>query len=156
MAHDGHAHHAGGSDALARAEATCAAKGTRLTPLRKRVFAAVVAAKAPIGAYDIIDKLSEQDGTRAAPISIYRALDFLIEQSLVHRLASRNAFVACDHSHGADELVVFLLCDGCGSVSEVADGWVAAALRKAAAHVGFAPRQPTLEISGRCRACRTA
>jgi Fur family zinc uptake transcriptional regulator len=156
MAHDGHADHAHGPDALVRAEAACAARGARLTPLRRRVFGAIVAAKGPIGAYDIIDRLSAEDGTRAAPISIYRALDFLIEQALVHRIASRNAFVACDHSHGEGDLVVFLLCDGCGSVSEVADGWVAAALRKASAHVGFEPRQPSLEISGRCRACREA
>jgi Fur family transcriptional regulator, zinc uptake regulator len=149
MAHDGHEHH--GRDARA-----CAERGARLTPLRKRVLEAVVASKGPIGAYDIIDHLSRADGTRAAPISVYRALDFLIEQAFVHRIASRNAFVACDHSHGEGELVVFLLCDGCGAVSEVADGWVAASLRKAAAHVGFEPRQPSLEIAGRCRTCRAA
>lgn len=152
MAHDGHVSQA--ADALSRAEAACAERGVRWTPLRRRVFGVVVAAKAPIGAYDIIERLAASDGTRAAPISIYRALDFLIEQSFVHRIASRNAFIACDHKHRDGDLVVFLLCESCGAASEVADGWVAASLRKAAAHVGFTPRQPSLEISGICRGCQ--
>src|SRR5215212_11002004 len=80
-------------DALVRAEALCRAKGVRLTPIRRRVLEALYATHRPLGAYDIAAALSVGEARpRLAPISIYRALDFLIEQGLVHRLASRNAF----------------------------------------------------------------
>ena len=87
--HD-HAHCVAG--ALAEADALCARLGVRLTELRRRVLELVWQSHKPLGAYDILAVLSEQDGRRAAPPTVYRALDFLLENSLVHRIASLNAF----------------------------------------------------------------
>ena len=83
------------SHALAEAEAICARQGLRLTALRKRVLELVWASHKPLGAYDILGVLSDEDGRRAAPPTVYRALDFLLENGLVHRIASLNAFVGC-------------------------------------------------------------
>ena len=59
---------------------------------------------------------------RPAPITVYRALDFLRDNGLVHRIESRNAFVACVNNHGGDDLVVFLICERCGAVGEAPGG----------------------------------
>jgi Fur family zinc uptake transcriptional regulator len=150
--HD-HAHDAPcAKAALALAEATCAEHGSRLTPQRRRVLEIVAEARAPVGAYDIIEKLADA-GSRPAPITVYRALDFLMAEGLVHRIASRNAYLACNHSHDLGDAVVFLICDGCGTVSEVSDDAVAGGLARAAARVGFAPGRAVLELSGRCAGC---
>ena len=142
-------------DALARAEAACRAKGARLTPVRRRVLEALYATYRPLGAYDIAEALPAEDGRRRlAPITIYRALEFLIEQGLVHRLASRNAFVACPHGHGPRDLVAFLICERCGGVDELSSAGLAEALSHALAGEGFKPHLQVLEISGVCAHCR--
>ena len=141
-------------EALARAEALCRAKGARLTPIRRRVLEALYATHRPLGAYEIADALAAGDDRRLAPISIYRTLDFLIEQGLAHRLASRNAFVACPHGHGPGDLVALLICERCQGVDEVASAGLRRAVSQALAHEGFDPHLQVLEISGTCAHCR--
>jgi len=140
-------------DALNRADAACRANGVRLTPIRRDVLAALYATHRPLGAYDLADVLAAEGHRRLAPITIYRALDFLIREGLVHRLASRNAFIACPHGHAPHDLVAFLICEQCGGVDEVSSqtlsGAVAALLRTEA----FRPNLQVLEISGRCGHC---
>lgn len=162
-----HAHHDHGAcahaahqvarapDALARAETLCRAKGARLTPVRRRVLEALYATYRPLGAYDIANALPAGDGhRRLAPISIYRALDFLIEQGLVHRLASRNAFIACPHGHEPHDLVAFLICERCNGVDELSSAGLTDAVSHALAGEGFEPHLQVLEISGTCAHCR--
>ena len=84
----------GPAKALAQAEAICRAHGARLTPIRRKVLEALYATHKPLGAYDLAEILGPK-GRRLAPITVYRALDFLMEQGLVHRLASQNAYIAC-------------------------------------------------------------
>ena len=142
--------------ALERAEASCRARGVRLTPIRRDVLAALYATHKPLGAYDLVEAL-RRDGERAlAPITVYRALDFLMEQGLAHRLASRNAFVACPHGHGPSDLVAFLICEACGGVDELSSEPLSAALSGLLARERFAPRTQVLEIAGRCSHCGTA
>ena len=150
-----HDHGRCSADALAHAETLCTQRGERLTPIRRHVLEALAAHHRPLGAYDIIDRLAV-DGTRHAPITIYRALDFLVDNGLVHRIESRNAFVACINNHGASELVVFLICESCGAVGEAPAAAVAESLRAAAKDAGFAPRSPVIEIAGICAHCRHA
>src|SRR5262249_11344265 len=95
-----HDHDRCSSDAMAVAEALCAQPGQRLTPTRRKVLAALRASHKPLGAYEIIDRLALK-GPRLAPITAYRALEFLRENGLVHRIESRNAFIACVHNHTA-------------------------------------------------------
>ena len=115
-----HDHERCASAAIAHAEAQCAARAQRLTPMRRQVLEALLASHKPLGAYEIIERLA--DKSRPAPITIYRALDFLRENGLVHRIESRNAFVACVHNHADDDLVVFLICERCGAVGEAPGG----------------------------------
>jgi Fur family zinc uptake transcriptional regulator len=139
--------------ALAAAEAACRAKGARLTAMRREVLEALYATHRPLGAYDIAEALARKDGRRLAPITIYRALDFLMEHGLAHRLASRNAFVACPHGHSSGDLVAFLICETCGGVDEMASSGVAGAISDLLAREDFAPQLQVLEISGRCAHC---
>jgi Fur family zinc uptake transcriptional regulator len=91
---------------------------------------------------------------RPAPITVYRALDFLMENGLVHRIESRNAFLACAHDHDATAMVAFLICERCGSVGEIAASPMAQSLNAAARATGFSPRMSVVEIAGICTYCQ--
>ena len=134
------------------AEASCTASGQRLTPLRRKVLGTLLASHQPLGAYDIMERLAPK-GPRPAPITVYRALEFLLDNGLIHRIESRNAFVACVHNHASAEPVVFLICERCGMVGEAASAEVAATLRSAAKAAGFTPKSPVIEIAGVCAHC---
>ncbi|MGE0565334.1 MAG: Fur family transcriptional regulator [Pseudolabrys sp.] len=150
-----HDHSQCSSDAIAHAEAVCASRSQRLTPIRRRVLEALLASHQPLGAYDLIERLAKR-GARPAPITIYRALDFLREQALVHRIESRNAFIACAHNHDHGDPVVFLICERCGTVGEAAAKAVAETIKTASRAAGFTPKSPVIEISGICSHCRPA
>src|SRR5689334_25009015 len=135
------------ADAMAHAETLCAERGERLTPMRRRVLEVLAASHKPLGAYEIMDQVA-RSGPRPAPITVYRALDFLRENGLVHRIESRNAFVACGHNHGSNDPVVFLICEKCGAVGETAGAAVAETIRSASRAAGFTPKTPVIEITG--------
>ena len=151
----GHDHDRCSSDAMAVAEAVCAERGQRLTAIRRKVLAALLGSHKPLGAYEIIDRLAPR-GPRPAPITAYRALEFLRENGLVHRIESRNAFIACVHNHAAGALVVFLICERCGAVGEASSAEVTATLTSAARAAGFTPKSPVIELTGICTHCRAA
>jgi Fur family zinc uptake transcriptional regulator len=138
---------------LERAAEACARRGGRLTDLRRLVLGLIVAARAPIGAYELLDRL-RQHRAGAAPPTVYRALDFLLAQGLIHRVERLSAFVSClgdeEHEHRAQ----FLICFGCGQVTEMEDHAVEAALAEAAGRSGFAIRGATIEAEGLCAACQ--
>jgi len=146
-----HDHDRCSTDAMAVAEALCVQRGQRLTPIRRKVLGT----HKPLGAYDIIERLALK-GPRPAPITAYRALEFLRENGLVHRIESRNAFVACVHNHAASALVVFLICERCGAVGEASSDDVTATLTSAARSAGFTPKSPVIELTGVCTHCRQA
>ncbi len=141
------------SDLLKRAEAACSCRGLRLTPLRRRVLETLAASHAPLGAYEIVEQLAKA-GEPAPPMSVYRALEFLVAERLAHRIESKNAYLACSHGHDGDTVVMFLLCERCGTVAEVASRAVGRDLAEASRGVGFETRAPVLEIAGLCAACR--
>jgi Fur family transcriptional regulator, zinc uptake regulator len=150
-----HDHDRCSSDAMTYADAVCAARGQRLTAIRREVLEVLAAEHRPIGAYEIIDRLAAR-AKRRAPITVYRALDFLMENGLVHRIESRNAFLACIHNHATSEMVVFLICERCGAVGEASSAAVAETLVAAAKTAGFTPRAPVIEVVGICSNCRDA
>ena len=148
-----HDHDRCSADALTHAEALCAKRGERLTPMRRHVLEVLSRSHKPIGAYEIIDAVAAR-GSRPAPITIYRALEFLTAQGLVHRIESRNAFLACINNHASDAPVVFLICEQCGAVGEAPSTAVTESLNVAAKSAGFAPKSRVIEITGVCRHCR--
>lgn len=143
------------ASALAEAESLCAKQGTRLTALRKRVLELVWASHKPLGAYDILAVLSEEDGRRAAPPTVYRALDFLLENGLVHRIASLNAFIGCIHP-GELHQGQFLICKACHAAIELELPSISEAIASGARAVGFAVENQTVEVVGLCAGCQGA
>ena len=150
-----HDHERCTADALKHAEVLCAERSQRLTPIRRQVLEVLLESHNPLGAYEIMDRAAAR-GPRPAPITIYRALDFLRENGLVHRIESRNAFVACVGTHASGDLVVFLICERCGAVGEASSAAVADQLKSAARAAGFLPKAPVIEIGGICSHCRQA
>ncbi len=149
--------------ALERAEEACRRRGVQLTELRRQVLELVLLAGQPIGAYALLDRLrAARPG--AAPPTVYRALDFLMEQGLIHRIERLNAFVPCAepgeaghcHAHPHNHAHQFLICARCGLTAELCDGGVAKAIGAAAAQAGFTPGRITVEVEGVCARCRTA
>ncbi|MBM3548233.1 MAG: transcriptional repressor [Alphaproteobacteria bacterium] len=148
---DDHDHASCIEDALTEAETICAERGARLTDLRRRVLELVWTSHEPVGAYDILSSLGG-DGRRAAPPTVYRALEFLLENGLIHRIESLNAFVGCP-SPKAPHSGQFLLCTACGTATELTDGAIQSAVAQAADRIGFRTGHVTLEIKGLCRHC---
>jgi Fur family zinc uptake transcriptional regulator len=146
-----HVHDAGGF--VRAVEQACAARGLRLTALRARVLGLVAGADRPVKAYDLLERMKAASGEPVAPPTVYRALDFLLEQGFIHRLASVNAFVACHHPQ-VRHSVPFLICDRCHRAVELEDERVTALLEAQARDLGFAPRAQVLEVRGLCSACR--
>jgi len=140
------------ADALAAAEKLCAAKGLRFTPLRRRVLELVWASHKPIGAYALLDALRSED-MGSAPPTVYRALDFLIDNGLIHRIERMNAFVGCSHP-GEAHRGFFLICGECGNAEELQSDGLADTIAANASRRGFAARDMTLEVTGTCSDCR--
>ncbi len=141
------------SDRIVRtARAVCRRRGVRLTSQRERVLDLLAQDHRPMGAYEIMDAMAE-NGRRPAPITVYRALDFLVQQGLVHRIESRNAFIACTAGDTRHSATVFLICRECGTVGEALAEGVGEALDAVAAANGFLPDLTVIEIDGLCRHC---
>src|SRR5262249_26427445 len=149
----GHDHDRCSTDAMAMAESICGQRGQRLTPIRRQVLATLLISHKPLGAYEIVERLAPRR-LRPAPITAYRALEFLRENGLVHRIESRNAFIACVHNHAAGALVVFLICERCGAVGEASSPEVTTTLTSAARAADFTPKSPVIEVTGVCSHCR--
>jgi Fur family zinc uptake transcriptional regulator len=140
------------------AEALSRRRGVALTPLRRQVLDLVIAAERPVGAYALLDRL-KADRPGAAPPTVYRALDFLLEHRLIHRIEKLNAFIGCieagagpahDHPHQ------FLICRRCGGTAEISDQAAAHALEDAARRSGFRTERMVVEIEGLCAGCAAA
>lgn len=124
-----------------------------LTPARRRALDVLTQANRPVGAYEMIDLMAGADGKRPAPVSVYRALAFLLDNGLAHRLESKNAFVVCGHAHAAGEPVVFLICEQCGEVKEATSPGLTRELTALSGAAGFRARTRVVEIAGRCARC---
>ncbi len=138
--------------ALVRAHAAFEGRGLKLTPLRRQVFEEIAGSHDAIGAYDVLDSLIRKTGERMAPISVYRAIDALLECGVVHRLESRNAFFAC-HTPHAGKRHIALVCDACGLVAEIDGTDVMAAIDAAASRTRFRVKLSVVEVAGTCANC---
>ena len=137
---------------LAKADSLCRGRGVALTPIRRQVLELVLKAGQPVGAYALLGELERAHG-KAMPPTVYRALDFLMEQGFVHKIESQNAFVACldlDHQHRSQ----FVICNVCGRSVELLDDSLSASLDARAAELGFEVTQQVVEIRGVCPDCR--
>ena len=151
------------SGALDSAASVCQQRDVRLTPLRRRVLELIWQSHRPIGAYAVLEAL--QAGRRAAaadgkasavaPPTVYRALEFLLGQRLIHRIESLNAYIGCIHP-GARHAAQFFICNGCGSAAELESRALLTAIDSAAADVGFVIERVAVEVAGQCPDCLRA
>jgi Fur family zinc uptake transcriptional regulator len=137
--------------ALDRAETVCDTRGVRLTELRRQVLQLVWRRHEPVGAYELLDELKVTH-RRAAPPTVYRALEFLMDQGLVHRIESLNAFVGCTQPE-QQHVGQFLICTRCGLIGELDDPEIARAVISRAAALGFTVERQTIEVRGMCVEC---
>ena len=140
------------AEVLARASDLAAKANLRLTPVRRRVLEILLESHQAMGAYDVLKRLAAEGFGNQPPVA-YRALEFLADQGLVHRIRRLNAFAACMHP-GEDHAPVFLICRACNAVAETAAAPVRGALEAAAASVGFVVERSTIEALGLCPACQ--
>jgi Fur family transcriptional regulator, zinc uptake regulator len=150
FAHHDHAHCRG--DVMARAEAMTQATGARLTPVRRRTLEILLESHRALGAYDVLERLASEGYGNQPPVA-YRALEFLVDQGLAHRIRRLNAFTACMHP-GQAHAPAFLICRQCNAVAEAAAAPVREALERAAAELGFVIERSNVEALGLCPACR--
>ncbi len=151
---DAHRHPHAPARFVRAVENVCSERGLRLTAVRRRILELIAAEAKPVKAYDLLDSLrGERHG--AAPPTVYRALDFLMEHGFIHRLASINAYTGCHHPEHA-HAVPFFICDSCDSAIELCDNGVAELLDAQAATLGFLPQSQSLEVHGQCASCRIA
>jgi Fur family transcriptional regulator, zinc uptake regulator len=137
-----------------QATAIFAERNIRFTDLRRKVFEEIASTRASVGAYEVLERLA-QKGTRLAPISVYRALDALLEAGVVHRLESKNAYFACRRMDRprTGRPPIFLSCEKCGAVQEVDGDEIFHAIDHAAHDAGFNTRVRFVEVSGTCKDC---
>lgn len=139
---------------LLQAEVLCAKQNARLTPLRKEVLALILNASGPMGAYEILAQIKNTSDKPAAPPTVYRSLDFLLDMGLIHRLSSINAFIPCCHPREGHQ-AAFLICSECKSVKEASADLLLNHLGTLAASDGFSIHHTIIEISGKCHQCQT-
>lgn len=139
---------------LDRATTIFAEKNIRFTELRRKVFEEIAQTTASVGAYEVLDRLAKK-GTRLAPISVYRALDALLEAGVVHRLESKNAYFACSRLHQprTGRRPMFLSCETCGTVLETDGEDIFKSIDHTARGAHFEPRVKFVEVSGTCQDC---
>lgn len=154
---------------LERAEALCARLGGRMTQQRREILGLILDAETPVGAYDLLEKIKTPD-RRPAPPTVYRALDFLLEHGLIHRIERLSAFVPCthlmqdapahdpDHCHEHDHdtclhTAQFLICRTCKAVTEIAESSVLSTLRDICRDQNFVMQGASVEVIGLCADC---
>lgn len=167
---------------LAAAKEHCRLSGARFTPLRQQIYQLVLESDQPVGAYDLITQLQqmrlfemddsdtlkasglskqfvEKPSTKkrapknVAPPTVYRSLEFLLSEGLIHQLTSINAYVPCCHPR-AQHTAAFLICDQCQRVQECSSLPVQEMMNFAEQDVGFTVERSVIELSGRCQVCQ--
>ncbi len=139
--------------AMVWAEEICQHRGIRFTRIRRRVLELIWASHQPMLAYNLLRQLREEKHN-AQPPTVYRALDFLLANGLIHKIQSLNAYIGCarpQHRHASQ----FLICSGCKQVAELDDDEVQRMIESKASRAGFQAMRQTVEIAGRCARCQT-
>lgn len=152
-AFEAHDHRRCAGSALAHAERLARENGLRFTPVRRRALEILLEEHRAVGAYELLERLSAE-GFGAQPPVAYRALDFLVEHGLAHRIRRLNAYAACANP-GEAHSPAFFICDDCGSVAEAPESAIRNATEAAAGDLGFTVRRVCVEVVGLCPACAT-
>ena len=143
-----------GKSWITQVETACTKRGLQMTTLRREITGILAGADQPLGAYAIIQRLSDVQRRIIAPPTVYRTLDFLVENGFVVKIESRQAYLACDHiGHGHDHHGVLLSCVKCGRSSEIDSAAVDQAIAAVAAGQSFKVERKVFEVDGVCAEC---
>lgn len=137
---------------MAKADALCKREALRLTPTRRRVLELIVHSPGGAKAYDLLDALASENSS-ARPPTVYRAIDFLLNHGLIHRIESLSAYVRCTCPEHV-QAYQLLICEVCGYVQELHEEHIDQRLDAAAAKQGFFVEKKTIEVHGRCQDCQ--
>jgi Fur family zinc uptake transcriptional regulator len=137
--------------AIQTAEKLCADRGVRLTPTRRKVLELIWESHQAVKAYDLLDRIKPVDRS-AKPATVYRALDFLLEQGLIHRVESLNAFIGCNCSERQHDQLL-LICVQCHEVEERPGVTVMEAVARELEEAGFSIHRKAIEVHGVCSHC---
>jgi Fur family zinc uptake transcriptional regulator len=130
----------------------CDARGVRYTPQRRRVFELICSNQSASSAYELLEQLKESE-PQAKPPTVYRALDFLLEQGFIHKVESENSFISCCTCGTKKHHSQLLICDQCGNVIELLDDNLVTLLANNAEKHGFQITNHVIETHGTCRKC---
>ena len=150
-AFEDHNHQRCCGEVLEQAHKLATSGGLRLTPVRRRTLEILLEEHRAMGAYEVLERLAK-DGFGKQPPVAYRALEFLVENGLAHRIRRLNAFAAC-MTPGQPHAPAFFICELCNGVAEVQDVSVRQAVEAAAAGIGFGVSRANVEVVGTCPAC---
>ncbi|WP_063627850.1 Fur family transcriptional regulator [Bradyrhizobium sp. WSM3983] len=138
--------------ALQAVEAACRDRGKQLTPIRRSVLEALLRQGQMVGAYELMNELQRVLGRSLSPPTVYRTLDFLLEQGFVTKIESKNAYVPCahpEHPHAC----VFFICNQCGASEEIENTQLEQLFTRDAASLGFRLSRRIVELQGTCANC---
>ncbi len=152
LVHQPHDHSRCINAALASANNLCAEKNARLTATRESVLRLLWQSHQPLGAYQLQDRLSKLLNKPVAPATIYRAVDFLLQLGLIHRIASLNAYIGCPFPN-SEHSNLFMICTDCGSTAEVAHNTINDLLQSISDKAHFTLKSQSLELFGLCPQC---
>jgi Fur family zinc uptake transcriptional regulator len=142
---------------IAQVESLCLKRGLQMTALRREVAGILASSDQPLGAYAIIQKLSEMQSRIVAPPTVYRTLDFLVDNGFVVKIESRQAYIACDHlGHDHDHHGIVLSCVKCGRSSEIDSAAIEKEVAAIAIGCAFKVERKVFEIDGVCADCTAA
>jgi len=137
---------------LRAAEDICRERGLRFTENRMLVMEFLLRSEQPVTAYELIRMLQKRLGRRLSPPTVYRAVEFLLQQGLASRIETRNAFVPSMHL-ASDQPCAFFICETCGSLAEVENAKLETLFRRDAASLGFRIGKRVIELQGTCASC---
>ncbi|MDB2593966.1 transcriptional repressor [Porticoccaceae bacterium] len=152
LVHQPHDHGRCISAALTRANDLCSEQKVRMTTTRESVLRLLWQSHQPLGAYQLQGQLSELLNKPIAPPTVYRAIDFLLELGLIHRIPSLNAYIGCPFPN-SEHSNLFMICSQCGSAAEVAHNTINSMLQSASDKANFTLQSQCLELFGLCPQC---
>ena len=139
--------------ALQQARERSTRSRARFTPIREAVLTLIWENHKPMGAYQILHQLPLVLGKTIQAPSVYRAIEFLLELGLIHRISSLNAYIGCPFP-GSDHSDLFMICESCGAAAEVSDDGINGVIAETVRKTGFRPVNQSIELTGICPACQ--
>ena len=111
-------------------------------------------AKGPVKAYSILNNVQKKGIN--APLQVYRALDKLIKIGKIHKVESRNAFIACKNTNcEVSNATAFSICQACEKVTEIVNSKLSKYLKSFQDSTGMKYKKYNLEFFGLCQKCKS-